>query len=49
MELLFVLFWGGLLWYIAVTPKVKMEMTWLIMVFLIAVSPLIPLILPSMR
>lgn len=27
MELLLVLFWGGFLWYIAVTPKEKMEST----------------------
>jgi hypothetical protein len=41
--------WVGVLWYIAVTPKEKMQMTWLILVGLVLLSPLIALFWPMFR
>lgn len=43
------LIWGGMLWYIAVTPKETMQMVWLILVGLMFVSPLIALLWPAFR
>lgn len=44
-----VLVWAGVLWLIAVTPKEKMQMTWLILVGLVLASPLIALLWPMFR
>lgn len=50
MELvLLALFWAGVLWYIAATPKEHMQMTWLILVGLVLLSPLIALFWPMFR
>lgn len=49
MEVLAVLCVAGFLWYIAVTPKEKMQMTWLILVGLILLSPILALIWPALR
>lgn len=51
MTELFVLaiLWGGVLWYVAVTPKEKMQMVWLILVGLVLISPLIALVWPMFR
>ena len=43
------LLWGALLWYIAVTPTEKMQMTWLVLVGLILLAPLLALIWPALR
>lgn len=43
------LLWGGLLWYIAVTPTEKMQMTWLVLIGLILLAPLLALIWPALR
>jgi hypothetical protein len=43
------LLWGGVLWYIAVAPQEKMQMTWLILVGLILLSPLLALFWPALR
>lgn len=49
MELLLVLFWGGFLWYIAVTPKETMQMTWLVLIGLILISPVFAMLSPAFR
>lgn len=46
---LLALVWCGVLWFIAVTPKEKMQMTWLILVGLILISPVIALVWPMFR
>lgn len=49
MEILAVLSLAGFLWYIAVTPKEQMQMTWLILVSLILLSPLLAWLFPGLR
>jgi hypothetical protein len=49
MEFLLVLLWGGFLWYIAVTPKEKMQMVWLVLVGLVLASPILAMIWPALR
>ena len=48
-ELLLVLFWGGLLWFIAATPWKKLEMVWLGSIFLILLSGVIPILWMAIR
>lgn len=49
MELLLVLAWGGFLWYIAVTPKEKMQMTWLVLIGLLLLAPVLSWLVPGLR
>lgn len=51
MTELFVLavIWGGVLWYIARTPTEKMQMTWLVLIALIFLSPIIAMLWPKFR
>jgi len=49
-ELFFLaLLWGGLLWFIAVTPKEKMQMVWMALVGLAFLAPLLALFWPHLR
>ncbi len=43
------IFWGGILWFIAVTPKEKMQMVWLVMVGLAFLAPLLAVFWPALR
>lgn len=43
------LLWAGVLWYIARTPTETMQITWLILVGLVLISPLIALLWPMFR
>lgn len=47
MELILVVFWGAVLWYIAVMPKEKVFLTWIILIIAIAISPLFAWLWPS--
>lgn len=49
VELLAVLFVAGFLWYIAVTPKETMNMTWLVLVALVLLSPILAMLFPVFR
>jgi hypothetical protein len=42
-------FWAGVLWYIARTPTETMQMTWLVLVALVFLSPIVALIWPMFR
>jgi hypothetical protein len=41
--------WAGVLWYIARTPTEKMQMTWLVLVALVFLSPIIAFVWPMFR
>lgn len=41
--------WGGLLWYIAVTPKIKMQMVWLVLVGIAFMGPVLAAFWPNLR
>jgi hypothetical protein len=41
--------WGAVLFYIARTPKEKMQMTWLVLLALVLLSPLLALFWPAFR
>ena len=41
--------WGGILWFIAVTPKIKMQMVWLVLVGLAFIAPVLALLWPALR
>lgn len=47
------LLWGGLLWYIAVTPTEKMQMTWLLSLALMGLLgllwPIAAIFWPALR
>jgi hypothetical protein len=43
------LLWAAFLGYIAVTPKDRMQMTWLVLVGLALVAPLLAWIWPALR
>jgi hypothetical protein len=47
--LLLVVVWGCVLWYIARTTKEHMQMTWLVLVALVFLSPIIAFIWPMFR
>jgi lysylphosphatidylglycerol synthetase-like protein (DUF2156 family) len=41
--------WGAVLFYIARTPEDRMQMTWLIMLAVVLLSPLLALFWPAFR
>jgi hypothetical protein len=41
--------WGGFLWYIAVTPKQRLQVTWLVLVALVLASPVLAIFWPQLR
>lgn len=49
MELLLILLWAGVFWYIAKSPKETMQVTWIILVGAITISPVIAWIWPAFR
>lgn len=48
MELILVLFWGAILAYIGYVKKETMQMTWLVMLIIIAISPLFAWLWPAL-
>jgi len=41
--------WGGVLAFIAVTPKEKMQMVWLVLVGIAFLAPVLALFWPALR
>ncbi len=43
------LLWAGFLGYIAVTPKERLQMTWLVVIGLMLAAPLLSWFFPALR
>lgn len=41
--------WGGVLWYLAAAPRERAQMTWLLLVAVVATGPFLAVIFPSLR